>query len=271
MVKSNTPLVMLAAGLSKRFGGRLKQLARIGPEGETLIEYSIRQAKNAGFKEIIIIVGDKTESPLKEVLGTEHEEIRVQYAKQEYDQKARDAPWGTLDALCATRQYLNRPFVVCNSDDIYGESAMRDAKNILERNKENIAIGYRIKTVLPQTGAVNRGIFDIEREYVISIKEEIGISLDNISARGISSESLCSMNLFGLTEETLKKLEKRLLDFKKKNEGNRTIECLLPEEIGSLLKDKQITMRISQTENQWHGLTHPQDEEEVRKELIKNN
>ena len=262
------PLILLAAGLSKRFGGKLKQLARIGPDNETLIEYSLEQAARAGFKRIILIVGDKTESPLRELLGAEYKGMHIQYAKQEYDPQTRDAPWGTLDALCAGIKYANRPVVVCNSDDIYGESALRNARDFVETNNQNVAIGYKLEKVLPQTGSVNRGIFSLNEDYIISIKEETGLTKESLSSRNLSQQTLCSMNLFGLTEEALQKLKYRLQDFKQKNTNSRVIECLLPEELGNLIKESQITMRILQTNEQWHGLTHPQDEEQVRRELI---
>ena len=262
-----TPLVLLAAGLSKRFGGKLKQLARVGPNNETLIEYSLNQATRAGFKEIILIVGEKTETPLRKILGARYNGMRIHYAKQDYDSQTRDAPWGTLDALCAVQQYFDRPIIVCNSDDIYGENALRDAKKFIEKNNQNVAIGYKLEKVLPQAGSVNRGIFSLNRKYVASIREEVGLTQENIAERGLSPQTLCSMNLFGLTTDSLQKLEVRLQEFKQKNAGNRTIECLLPEELGTLIKEKQIIMRVMQTENRWYGLTNPQDEEQVRKEL----
>ena len=265
----NIPLILLAAGLSRRFGGKLKQLARIGPNNETLIEYSLNQAARAGFKRIILIVGDKTEHPLRELLGTDYKGMNIQYAKQEYDQQTRDTPWGTLDALCAGSKYINRPFVICNSDDIYGESALRNARDFIETANQNLAVGYKLGEVLSQTGSVNRGIFHINGTNVTSIKEEIGLTMENLSSRKLSQQTLCSMNLFGLTEEALQKLKDRLQEFKQKNAANRNIECLLPQEIGNLIKKSQITMKILQTDEQWHGLTHPQDEEQVRNELIK--
>ena len=90
-----------------------------------------------------------------------------------------------------------------------------------------------------------------------------------LSTRRLSPETLCSMNLFGLTVETLQRLELQLQEFRQKNASNRIIECLLPQEIGNLIKEKAITMNLLRTDDQWHGLTHPQDEEQVRNELIK--
>ena len=203
------------------------------------------------------------------MLGASYKGIPIQYAKQEYDSQKRDAPWGTLDALCAGIKFINGPFVVCNSDDIYGENALFLARSSLEKTGQNLAVGYQLGKVLPQKGSVNRGIFRIDNDYIRSIKEEISLTRENILERGFSPETLCSMNLFGLTAETLRKLELQLHEFKQKNTSNRNVECLLPQEIGKLIEEKAIAMKILQTNDRWLGITNPEDEEQVRKELIR--
>src|SRR3989344_9452907 len=94
-------LVYMVAGLSKRFGGKPKGLAKVGPNGETLLEYSLNQALPAGFTKIIFIVGEKTERLFKEKFGNSYKGVPIEYAMQEYDSAKRDKPWGTADALCS--------------------------------------------------------------------------------------------------------------------------------------------------------------------------
>ena len=128
----NKIVVYMVAGLSARFGGKIKQFAKIGPNDETLIEISVNQALKAGFDKIIFIVGEKTEAPFKEKFGEEHKGISVKYALQTYDPKFRDRPWGAADALCVAKNLIDDSFVVCNGDDLYGEETFRILLNHLK-------------------------------------------------------------------------------------------------------------------------------------------
>ena len=114
-------LVYMVAGMSSRFGGKIKQFAKVGPEGETLIEYSLNQAIPAGFTKIVFIVGNKTEKPFKEMFGDSYKGIPIKYASQNFDSASRDKPWGTTDALCSAKELLDCPFIICNGDDLYGK------------------------------------------------------------------------------------------------------------------------------------------------------
>jgi dTDP-glucose pyrophosphorylase len=118
-------IVYLVAGISSRFGGKIKQFAVVGSNGETLIEYSMNQAIKAGFNKIIFIVGNSTEKPFKEKFKDSYKGIEIKYAHQLYDPKERDKPWGTCDAICSAKNLINGAFVVCNGDDIYGEKPFR--------------------------------------------------------------------------------------------------------------------------------------------------
>jgi len=261
-------IIYMVAGISRRFGGKAKGLAKIGPNDETLIEYSLDQAIQAGFTKIILIVSEKTKPLFQNHLGDSYKNIPIKYVIQEIDFEKRDKPWGTTDALCAAKEIIDSNFVICNGDDIYGEEAFSLLTNHLNGKNTCATLGYKLKSVIPNEGEVNRGIYEIEDSEVKSIKETYEISKSNFQEKNITEESLCSMNIFALTIESLDKLDKKLKIFKEENTGNREIECLLPEELGKLIKEREITMEIYPTNAKWFGLTNPEDELKVKSELM---
>ena len=261
-------IAYMVAGMSSRFGGKIKQFAKVGVNGETLIEVSIQQALNAGFDKIIFIVGEKTESPFKEMFRNNYKNTPIFYAKQTFDSKKRDKPWGTTDALVSATKIINENFVVCNGDDIYGEDSFRTAHDFLTKNNSGITIGYKLKNIIPNEGSVNRGLFKTDKEgNVINIEEIFDISKSNFLEKNLTENSLCSMNLFGLPQNVLFLLEKKLLNFKEKNKENRKAECLLPVELGALIKENKLEIKLIETNDKWFGVTNPDDEEKVRQKL----
>lgn len=262
-------IVYLVAGISSRFGGKIKQFAQVGPDGETLIEYSLKQSLPAGFTKIVFVVGEKTEKPFKDMFGEIYQGIPVQYALQKYNSEERDKPWGTVDALCSAKSLLDCKFIVCNGDDLYGEDTFKILVDHLTKKETCATVGYKLWEVLPEEGSVNRGIFEINNSKVLSIREEFGLTKDNLASRGISKDDLCSMNIFALDKEVLRELQKTLAGFKIKHSGDRKKEILLPEEISNLIKENKIILDIYPATEKWIGVTNPQDEEIVR-EILKN-
>lgn len=260
-------IVYMVAGISSRFGGKIKQFARV-TEKETLIEYSLNQALKAGFNKIIFIVGNKTEQPFKEEFSLSYKGIPVFYAYQKYDEKERDKPWGTGDALCSAASLLDSGFVVCNGDDIYGENAFKLLAEHLQKSEEEAAIGYKLEGVLPEKGFTNRGIFKIENNYVKNLVEVFNIDKANLNSSGTKPDDLCSMNIFALHPETINLLSIELDKFKNQHKGDRKIEFLLPTEISKLIKNNKIKMNIYPATDKWLGITNPEDEDTVRNMLV---
>ncbi len=268
MVKKDFAIVYLVAGISSRFGGKIKQFAKVGPNGETLIEYSLTQSIPAGFSKIIFVVGNKTEQPFKEKFGNSYNTIPIYYALQSYDEKARDRPWGTADTLYSAKHLLDCPFVVCNGDDLYGAETFKILINHLKNNDSGASIGYRLSKVIPEKGTTNRGIFKKDSDNnVKEIKEIFDITKDNLWEKGLKEDDLCSMNIFALHPETVKLLEPVIESFKEKHKHDRRIECLIPEEISNLIKAGKLNMKLYDTPESWVGITNPEDEEIVRERL----
>ncbi len=261
-------IVYMVAGISSRFNGKIKQFAKVGPQGETLIEYSLNQAIKTGFNKIIFIVGNKTEQPFKKMFGDNYKEIPIKYATQYYNEETRDKPWGTCDALCTIKEIINCPFVICNGDDIYGENTFKILFNHLQNNNQEATIGYKLIDVIPETGATNRGIFEIDKNnHVKKITETFGIEKSNLQATNTKPNDLCSMNIFALHPETVNLLNQQLKQFKQAHQGDRKAECLLPVEISKLLETNKIKMQIYPTTDEWIGITHPEDEKVVKEKL----
>ncbi len=266
----NLAVVYMVAGMSSRFGGEIKQFAKIGPEGETLIEYSIKQALAAGFNQIVFIVGEKTEKPFKKKFGDEYQGVPVYYAFQQFDHDSREKPWGTTDALCTIDGVVNSGFVICNGDDIYGEDAFGLLADHLKSNSTNATIGYKIKNVLSETGGVNRGKFEIDsNKKMLSIQETFDIQKSNLAEKDLTEDSLCSMNIWAFQPEIIGLLGKILKDFKADHQGSSKIECLLPNTIGELIDSGQAVVDVYPTDETCFGVTSPEDEERV-KNMIKN-
>ena len=257
----------MCAGLSSRFGGKIKQFATVGPNGETLIEISMNQAIAGGAEKIIFIVGDKTEAPFKEKFGESYNGTPIVYAKQEFNVADRDKPWGTCDALVSAKPYVDGPFVVCNGDDLYGENSFAYMFNSA-KFEESATLGYKLETVLPESGTVNRGIFQIDQNsYVREIRETLNIEKSKLTEFGLTPAALTSQNIFCLKPEHLALLEEQLNNFKASHLGDRKSECYLPVELSSLIAEKRIKMTLFNAPDKWIGVTNPDDELIVREYL----
>lgn len=263
----------MCAGMSSRFGGKIKQFAKVGKNDETLIEVSMNQAIKAGFKEIIFIIGNMTEAPFKEKFGSSYKEVPVKYAKQTFDPKERDKPWGTVDALVCAKDVIDGPFALCNGDDIYGREAFEAVKDFLEKETNpnaGVSVGYELGKVVSENGGVNRGVYSFNKEnFITGLVEYFNIEKDSLKEQGLNEKTLVSMNLFGLNKNILDLLIKKLEDFKKTNAGDRKAECLLPVELGNLIKENKIKIKLLPTKDQWFGVTNPDDEPTVRAALAK--
>lgn len=267
MSTNNLTVVYMVAGMSSRFGGKIKQFAKVGPSGETLIEYSIAQALKAGAEKIVFIVGEKTTKPFREMFGDSYKGVPVKYAVQSYNQAERDKPWGTVDALCSAEEVLDGPFIVCNGDDIYGENAFKQLAEHIKSGGSAATVGYPLLQVLPDQGNVNRGIFKTNGDKVIHITETFNLSKENYLEKGLSEKTLCSMNMFALPARIVTVLSGMLISFKLAHPLDRKSECLLPTEVNHLIDAGKLDMKIFAATQPWFGVTNPEDEEIVKSQL----
>ena len=298
-----TALVIMAAGIGSRFGGGIKQLAPVGMNGEIIMDYSIHDAIEAGFDEIVFIIRRDIEEAFREAIGSRIEKIceklgvEIAYAYQEREAlpegvscpKDRTKPWGTGQAVLACRKVLHEPFAVINVDDYYGKEAFVKVHDFLtqysaEKPNAYCMAGFILKNTLSENGAVTRGICETnENGYLTAVHETSGIvktaegaavEADGVLA-SIDADSCVSMNMWGLTPEFMELLQTGFEEFFKKHSEAELLkaEYLLPGCIDELIQKGQVSVRVLESHDKWFGVTYKEDKEFVVKsfeQLIKN-
>lgn len=280
----DTALVIMAAGIGSRYGAGIKQLQKVGPQGEIIIDYSIHDALEAGFTKIIFIIRKDIEEEFKEVIGSRVEKIcPVSYVYQDNNDLPegfqcspdRVKPWGTGHAVLACRKILDIPFAVINADDYYGKKAFQSVRRFLCENAQTenafCMAGFRIKNTLSANGTVTRGICETdEQDYLLKVTETAGIESmpsGQIRCEGgkiLPEDVFVSMNLWGLTPYFIRVLEEKFVDFlKQAGADSLKAEYLLPAVIDELLRDGQATVKVLATPDKWFGVTYAEDKESV--------
>ena len=282
-------LVIMAAGIGSRFGGGIKQLEPVGPNGEIIMDYSIADAMDAGFDKVVFVIRKDLEKDFKEVIGNRIEEkVQVEYAFQELDDipeqyrevfRERKKPWGTGQAILCCRDVVHEPFLVINADDYYGKEAYREAYKELTSDKEdsdvmNISmVGFILKNTLSENGGVTRGVCKVDEKRMLReivethniIKTDKGaaVKLDE-KEEEIDIESPVSMNMWGLQPGFFEILEKGFSEFLSQlNEEDLKSEYLLPTIIGALLKQGKVQVKVLESKDKWFGVTYKDDKEGV--------
>ena len=282
-------LVIMAAGIGSRFGGGIKQLEPVGPNGEIIMDYSIADAMDAGFDKVVFVIRKDLEKDFKEVIGNRIEEkVQVEYAFQELDDipeqyrevfRERKQPWGTGQAILCCRDVVHEPFLVINADDYYGKEAYREAYKELTSDKEdsdvmNISmVGFILKNTLSENGGVTRGVCKVDEKRMLReivethniIKTDKGaaVKLDE-KEEEIDIESPVSMNMWGLQPGFFEILEKGFSEFLSQlNEEDLKSEYLLPTIIGALLKQGKVQVKVLESKDKWFGVTYKEDKEGV--------
>jgi NDP-sugar pyrophosphorylase family protein len=262
-------LLCLAAGMSKRFGGELKQFAKIGPNDETLIEWIIDQTLSSNFNKIIFVVREETKEKFQEIFKDNYKGVPVFYTFQKFDREKRQKPWGTGDAVCSAISLIKEPFVVCSGDDLSGQKSFEILSSHLRKINEEATVAKELLQMLPEKGEVNRGVFKTDREYVIDGEEVFGVSRENFKEKSLKEDDLISISIFGLHPKTLHLLNEMLKEFKEKNKENPNVEFYLNTELVNLIKENKIKMKVYKTNEPWYGITNPGDEIKIRN-IIKN-
>ncbi|MDD3362386.1 MAG: sugar phosphate nucleotidyltransferase [Hespellia sp.] len=284
-------LVIMAAGIGSRFGGGIKQLEPVGPNGEIIMDYSIYDAMEAGFDKVVFVIRKDLEKDFKEVIGDRVEKrVEVAYAYQELSDipkayqetfRARTKPWGTGQAILACKDVVKEPFLVINADDYYGKEAYVEAYQYLttaktESDKLQLCmVGFILKNTLSENGTVTRGVCHMDADRMLSdIKETHGLErFDNAQAivsdeQGesykIDINSSVSMNMWGITPEFFPVLEQGFEEFLAKlDEEDLKAEYLLPTFIGEKLEEGLLQVKVLQSNDKWFGVTYKEDKESV--------
>ncbi len=283
-------LLVLAAGMGSRYGG-LKQLDTLGPNGETIIDYSIYDAVQAGFGKVVYIVRDyfkdEMEKDVRRKYGNvkciDGEPLQLAFVSQELDRipegfvlnPERQKPWGTAHAVLMGKEVINEPFAVINGDDFYGRDSFRVLADWLRAHdgtKGHYAlVGFELENTLSESGKVSRGIGTSNYSgYVSSVVEHHDIARDEdgcIYGRNsvtgavvhLASKSLCSMNMWGFTPDYFEKSERVFREFLAENAGELKSEFYIPYVIDSFIRNDEGRCKLLKTSSRWFGVTFKED------------
>ncbi len=266
----NLTAIYLAAGVSSRYGGKIKGLTKVGPNNESLIEISMLHAIEAGFNKFVFIVSDKTHEAFNKKFGEEFNNIPIKYCFQTTPEW-REKPYGTAHALNSAKNLVDEPFMVLNADDIYGKKTFKKIAQFMGLiEKSHCMPGYKLKNAIPKEGNHNRGLINVNSDYnLISVKEQFNISYNDIGDK-YTGEELISMNLFAMQPEFLNYLNEKTKEFIV-NTTDTKKEFLLPHVITSYLQEKDIKKTVIPTDDVPIGLTHPGDEIQVKMLISQQN
>ncbi len=282
-------LVILAAGMGSRYGG-LKQIDTVGSNGESIIDFTIYDAIEAGFKKVYLIIQKQHEQSFDEELSNKiRKHIEVEYIYQDLSDtvegfvidKDRKKPWGTTHALLSGRNQIKEPFIILNADDYYGKDAFVQMYNYLTSEiaeNEFALMGYQLVNTLSDSGSVTRAICSVEDGYLKEINEVENITRDNDGAKHTNSDgifnhlnkdTLASMNFWAFTPEIIPMLSDVFKDFlfNEVSKNPTTAEALLPNDIGYLMNTKGIKLKVFNSSDAWFGVTYKEDKEKVVKQF----
>ncbi|MBR3503975.1 MAG: nucleotidyltransferase [Clostridia bacterium] len=282
-----TALVIMAAGIGSRFGGGIKQLAPIGPNGEIIMDYSIHDAIAAGFNKIVFIIRKDIEADFREVIGDRIEAVcgplgvEVCYVFQRLDDlpagvalpEGRKKPWGTGQAILTCRGVVAEPFGVINADDYYGREAFKKLHDFLANvdpaSNDYCMVAFQLGKTLSENGGVARGVCSAnEAGYLTDVDETFNIvRAGDAAASGdtvLALDTPVSMNMWGVTPPFIEYLKDGFVEFFKTIGGNELkAEYLLPNFISSLLHAGIATVKMLHTPDKWFGVTYKEDKDAV--------
>ena len=285
----NTTLLIMAAGLGSRYGGN-KQIDRIGPNGEILMEYSIHDAVEAGFDKVVFVIRRSMEALFREMIGDKvARKVKVEYAFQDYSSlpdwykvpEGRTKPFGTVHAVLCARDCVKEPFAVINADDYYGVDSFQKMHDFLVSSAEPgraAMVGYRLKNTVSIHGAVTRGICrvadgrmaDVDEVSKIRLYPDGRIADTSTGEPGadLDPDALVSMNFWGFQPAMFDTMQAYFQDFlRAADPADLKAECLLPVMVDRLLKSGRISVDVLETEAVWFGVTYQEDRPMVQQAL----
>lgn len=279
-------LVILAAGMGSRYGG-LKQIDKFGKNGEAIIDFSIYDAIQAGFKKLVLIIRKEHEEIFEqELVAKIRPHIEVEYAFQSIDDvpewfegvEGREKPWGTTHALLSAKKHVSGPFVIINADDYYGKESFVEMARFLTEDvsdTESSMMGYIVDNTITDNGTVTRGVCETENGYLKDIVEMDDIKRTEAGVVGgpegalIPDGTQVSMNFWGFTPAIFDLMQEKFEKFLKEDVATNPMksEALLPNDVGSLIHDGKIKVRVLNTPDRWFGVTYQEDKPEVLKQF----
>jgi len=288
---NSVTLLVLAAGMGSRYGG-LKQLDSVGPNGETVIDYSVFDAIRAGFNKVVFIIREDFKEEFKLSIGEKFQDrIEVEYAFQKLDElppgytipNDRTKPWGTGHAILSAMQTVRDPFAVINADDFYGQLAYQKIYNYLSEPPVDALpakycmVGYPLKNTLSEHGSVSRGICSVSeddklnsvRELTHIVKKHSEIFNEvNGEKESLTGDEVVSMNMWGFSPQVFIQLERLFSEFLKENLNVLSSEFYIPFAVDNLIQSGTATVEVLETTEKWFGVTYQEDKVQVQKAIL---
>ena len=278
-------LFVLAAGMGSRYGG-LKQLDGLGPNGETIMDYSIYDAIKAGFGKIVFVIRPSFEKDFNEVVINKYKKlIETDIVFQEITNvpegftyiPEREKPWGTNHAVLMGKDAIKEPFAVINADDFYGQESFAVLADFLRsvegKKNEYCMVGYRVGNTLSESGAVSRGVCVVDENQLLMnvverthIEEKGGtiIYLDeNGEEVSLLATTPVSMNMWGFTPDYFDYSMEYFKQFLKENGDKLKSEFYIPLAVNNLIVEKKVTCKVLDTPSKWFGVTYAEDRPQV--------
>jgi choline kinase len=282
---ANPTLVILAAGMGSRYGG-MKQIDGVGSHGEPIIEFSIYDAYQAGFRKVVLIIKREHEELFRKALTDRVAAggMEVDFAYQDMTNipegfkvpKGREKPWGTTHALLACKGIVNEPFAIINADDFYGRDAYKVIYNYLTNGISDdhyAMVGFKCLNTLTANGTVTRGLCEekdgnlshIVEIQKIALQNDHAVYEDNGEWKPISDDALVSMNFWGFTPKIFDEMEPIFKDFLSRNIAVNPMKCehVIPTAMGDLVTEGKVTVKMLSSSDKWFGVTYKEDKPDV--------
>ena len=282
-------LVIMAAGMGSRFGG-LKQMEPVDKEGHSIIDFSMYDARRAGFRDLVFIIKREHDALFRERIGNRMERFfNVEYVYQELTDipagctvpDGRVKPWGTGQAIACCRNVLHGPFAVINSDDFYGRTAFSEIYEFLRTNDDEhcyAMVGYRVRNTVTEFGSVARGVCEVQNGMLMGITERTKIyqrgdhaayTEDGEHFVDLPGDTIVSMNIWGFTQPTVSEFWTRLDAFFEKEVPLDPLkrEFYLPSVVNQQLEEGTARVRVLPCEEVWHGVTYREDLASVKEAI----
>ncbi len=281
-------LLVLAAGMGSRYGG-LKQMDAFGPNGETIIDYSIYDAIEAGFDKVVFIIREFFKEDFQKAIDAKYgDKIECCYVTQELQHlpegynvpEGREKPWGTAHAILVAEKYVDGPFAVINGDDYYGKTAFKDVVDFFKRNQDDFSVvGYKLQNTLSEHGTVNRGVcYADDQEFLTQVVECIKIKRndkglieypDNGEVKQLEEDTLVSMNLWAFDKRFFTYGNAYFRDFLDEVGGELKSEFYIPNVIDHMIHNQEIKVKRISTDSNWFGVTYQEDKPVVIEKIAK--
>ena len=269
----NTTLLVLAAGMGSRFNG-LKQMASIGENGESILDYSVYDAVKSGFNKVVFVIRQEFEREFREKITKKFEDkINVEFVFQNLNYlpngfscpKDRKVPWGTGHAVLSASNIIKEPFCVINADDFYGYESFKKIIEFFSKDPKNLCMVYfKLGKTLSPFGGVNRAICNIDKGLLKNLIEKFNIQKKNNiilsnKKKILDSQTPVSMGMWGFRPSIFVKLEEIFKDFLKVNRDKLNSEFLIPEAINFIIQDQREKMVALSSDSEWYGITYNED------------